>query len=46
MKKKNKYDGTYSYKKEETGLVPTNTCKKITKECPLYIHPEGEKKKN
>lgn len=46
MKKKNKYDGTYSYKKEETGLVPTNTCKKITKECPLYITPEGEKKKN
>ena len=46
MKKNNKYDGTYSYKKEETGLVPTNTCKKITKECPLYIHPEGEKKKN
>ena len=46
MKKKNKYDGTYSYKKEETGLVPTNTCKKITKECSLYITPEGEKKKN
>ena len=46
MKKKNKYDGTYSYKKEETGLVPTNTCKKITNECPLYITPEGEKKKN
>lgn len=46
MKKNNKYDETYSYKKEETGLVPTNTCKKITKECPLYIHPEGEKKKN
>lgn len=46
MKKKNKYDGTYSYKKEETGLVPTNTCKKITKECPLYITPADEKKKN
>lgn len=46
MKKSNKYDGTYSYKKEETGLVPTNTCKKITKECPLYITPADEKKKN
>ena len=35
MKKKNKYDGTYSYKKEETGLVPTNTCKKIKQSLDL-----------
>ena len=46
LKKENNNNGIYSYKKEETGLVITNTCKEITKECPLYIHPEGEKKKN
>ncbi len=39
-------NGTYSYKKEETGLVPTSTCTDIEEKCPLYIHPEGEKKKN
>lgn len=46
MKKKNKYDGTYSYKKEETGLVPTNTCTDVEKKCRLSIPPAGEKKKN
>lgn len=45
FKKENK-NGTYSYKKEETGLVPTNTCTDIEKKCRLSIPPAGEKKKN
>lgn len=45
-KENNIVNGTYSYKKEETGLVPTSTCTDIVEKCPLYIHPEGEKKKN
>lgn len=44
--KKLKKENIYSYKKEETGLVITNTCKEITKECRLSIPPAGEKKKN
>lgn len=40
-KENNIVNGTYSYKKEETGLVPTSTCTDI-----VNIHPEGEKKKN
>lgn len=49
-KNKNNYNDNnkpcYSLVNVEGKLVPTSTCTDIVEECPLYIHPEGEKKKN